>query len=108
MSKLLVYLMFEFIIDAFLNASFFEIECLLNVIPSESDFTTFSSDDAVISILVKIYENDLNRHKIIIEKSNAVHVMGFRKSENAPKNECGFGPEVKFFWRACIKTRVGI
>lgn len=51
MSKLLAYFIFESNIDAFLNASFFWIECLLTVVPSESDFAmTFSSENVVIPI----------------------------------------------------------
>lgn len=73
-------------IGALLGAPTSEIWRLLAVVPFGGGLAmTLSFGGAILPVRAEEYENDLNRNKIAIERSDASRVKGYRQSEDAQK-----------------------
>lgn len=75
-------------IDALLGAPTTEIWRLLTAVPFGGGLAmTLSSGGAILPIRVEDYENDLNKHKVAIERSIAFRTMGPRQSREVQEEE---------------------
>ena len=73
-------------IGALLGAPTSEIWRLLTVVPFGGGLAmTLSFGGAILPVRVEDYENDLNKHKVSIERSIAFRAKGSRQSEDAQK-----------------------
>lgn len=95
-------------IGALLGAPTSEIWRLLTVVPFGSGLAmTLSFGGAILPVRVEDYANDLNRHKVTIERNVAPRAKGSTQSEDTQKekNE-GLNQVLDKIWRVCVKKRV--
>lgn len=76
-------------IGALLGAPTSEIWRLLTVVPFGGGLAmTLSFGGAILPVRVEDYENDLNRHKIAIDRSDSLGAEGSRQSEDGHNDIC--------------------